>query len=270
MPKALHRTLFKYRIDLIPVVLVLGVVALNLWTIFFPLPLWQILLLGALLAYLKPITSLIQHNHVHLNIFHSKALNRLFDLLLSVSTGHIASEWVLHHNIGHHGNPINSLADTSSVKNSKTRRYMSKMEYIVSGSLKIYPDCCRMAWHFYTQKKPRYLRALVLESLFLLAVYAALLQVHFSMTLCFLILPNLLSRALVWLGAYWQHLNVPATSTYNSANMYTGKLFNLLSFNIGYHIAHHEQPTLHWSLLKARSAELQPRIPEQFVLSKLP
>lgn len=277
-PKAMrpaHKPLLRYPIDLISVALVLWVLFLSLLPLYCPLSPGALLLLCGLLIFFKPIVSLVQHNHVHYAIFNSKVLNLGFDLLLALTAGHICSEWNLHHNIGHHGHAINSLEDTSSVRHPKSHRYMSKGEYIVSGSLKIYPDCCRMAWQYYRQGKPRYLIRLMGESLFWLAIHAYFLSVNFAMAFWFLLVANLVNRALVWLGAYWQHLDVPAlapeeTTAYNATNMYAGPIFNLISLNIGYHVAHHEQPTRHWSRLKARSAEILPRIPTAQILQKLP
>lgn len=262
--------LLRYPVDLISVGLALGVLVLSLLPLYLQLSPVSLLLIAGLLLFFKPIVSLIQHNHVHYAIFNSKILNRGFDLLLALSAGHICSEWVLHHNIGHHGHQINSAEDTSSVFNCKTQQYMSKLEYIFSGSLKIYPDCCRMAWQFYRQGKPRYLITLISESIFWLALHAYFLSLNFWMAFWFLLVANLINRALVWLGAYWQHLDVPASELYNSANMYTGPIFNLISLNIGYHVAHHEQPSLHWSQLKQRTELILARIPESHILQKLP
>jgi hypothetical protein len=36
--------------------------------------------------------------------------------------------------------------------------------------------------------------------------------------------------------------------------------YNRVTFNIGHHTAHHEKPTLHWSLLPARTAQIRERI----------
>jgi beta-carotene hydroxylase len=267
---SLKHSLIRYKIDLISVTLVIGVLVLSFLPIYLKLNLWSLWLLTGLLLFFKPITSLVQHNHVHYSIFNSRLLNKFFDLLLAVSAGHLCSEWTLHHNIGHHGNRINSPADTSSVRHARTREYMSKLQYIVSGSFKIYPDCCRMAWRFYKQGKPRFLMTLIYETVFCIAFYAYFLNLNFKMALLFLVLANLINRALVWLGAYWQHLNVPAQNTYDSSNMYTAYLFNLISLNIGYHVAHHEQPSLHWSRLKERTQSLLHRIPDSQILQKLP
>jgi beta-carotene hydroxylase len=266
----MKRPLIRYPVDYVSVGLTLGVLGLSLLPIYVPLsPLMLVLVVG-LLIFFKPIVSLIQHNHGHYAIFNAAPLNIAFDLLLALTAGHLCVEWTLHHNIGHHGNAINSLDDTSSVRHPQTRAYYSKWQYIVAGSLKIYPDCCRMAWDFYRQGKPRYLIQLIYESIFWIAIHAYFLSVNFTMAFWFLLVANMVNRALVWLGAYWQHLNVPATHAYNSTNMYAGPIFNWISLNIGYHIAHHDQPTLHWSRLKVRTEMLLPRIPAEHVLEKLP
>jgi beta-carotene hydroxylase len=266
----MKKPIFKYNIDLFSVMLVIFIIFISLLPIYFNLSYFSLILIGFILGFIKPITSLIQHNHVHFNIFNYKALNIFFDLLLSVSTGHICSEWVLHHNIGHHGNKINSLEDTSSVKNYKTRKYMSKSEYIISGSLKILPDCIKMARDYYKKNKKQYLITLNLELLVLVSIHIFFLLVNFKMALLFLVIPNIINRSLVWLGAYWHHIDVPANIVYDSANMYRGPIFNFISFNIGYHVAHHEKPTLHWSKLPERTVQIIDKIPENHILLKLP
>ena len=270
MSKKIKSGLLKYNIDIISILVVLFILFISIIPIFIKLNVLTLALIGLLLLFIKPITSLVQHNHVHFNIFNAKSLNILFDLLLSISTGHICSIWVLHHNIGHHQSEINSLADTSSVKNYKTRAYMSKLEYIISGSIKVFPECCSMALDFYKKGKKEYLVTLILEVLFMILVHLFFLVINFKMTLLFLIIPNLINPCLVWLGAYWQHLEVPANSVYDSANMFEGKFFNFISFNIGYHIAHHEKPTLHWSKLKERTSQIIDKVPKQLILHKLP
>ncbi|MFN4149457.1 MAG: fatty acid desaturase family protein [Candidatus Sericytochromatia bacterium] len=270
MSKNIKNGILKYNIDIISILIVFFITFISILPIYIKLNLLSLIFIGILLLFVKPITSLIQHNHVHFDIFNSKVLNTLFDLLLSISTGHISSIWVLHHNIGHHQSEINSLEDTSSVKNYKTREYMTKMEYILSGSLKVFPECCQMAFDFYKKGKKQYLVTLILEVIVSVIVHLYLLSVNFKMAMLFLVIPNVINPCLVWLGAYWQHLNVPANSLYDSANMFEGKFFNFISFNIGYHVAHHEKPTLHWSKLKERTGQIIDKIPPNLILQRLP
>jgi fatty acid desaturase len=43
----------------------------------------------------------------------------------------------------------------------------------------------------------------------------------------------------------------------------TGRLFNLLTGNLGYHTAHHHKQGLHWSQLPALHEQIKDKIPAQ-------
>ena len=58
------------------------------------------------------------------------------------------------------------------------------------------------------------------------------------------------------------HLGVPSTGIYDGSVTTTGGRFNHVNFNIGHHTAHHEKPTLHWSLLPGRTDIIASKIPE--------
>ena len=77
----------------------------------------------------------------------------------------------------------------------------------------------------------------------------------------FFVGPNLLAAALVWWESYVHHLGVPGTNVYDGSVTALEARFNRLNFNIGHHTAHHEKPTLHWSLLPGRTAHILPKIP---------
>jgi fatty acid desaturase len=57
-----------------------------------------------------------------------------------------------------------------------------------------------------------------------------------------------------------QHVDCDPASAYDHSRNFVGKLGNYLTFNAGYHTAHHEQPGLHWTKLPALHARLAPRI----------
>jgi fatty acid desaturase len=53
------------------------------------------------------------------------------------------------------------------------------------------------------------------------------------------------------------------TGVYDSSRTLLDPLHNFLGFNSGHHTAHHEKPTLHWSLLPARTLAISHRIPAE-------
>lgn len=48
---------------------------------------------------------------------------------------------------------------------------------------------------------------------------------------------------------YDRHIRCKLTNSYDSANNFLDLYYTVLSFNEGYHVAHHMNPGLHWSLL---------------------
>ena len=62
------------------------------------------------------------HHHQHVNVFHSRVLNRAYDLLLAVQTGVGPYTWVLHHNLGHHQNYLHQLPSATPDESHRTRQ----------------------------------------------------------------------------------------------------------------------------------------------------
>lgn len=59
--------------------------------------------------------------------------------------------------------------------------------------------------------------------------------------------------------SYSQHADLPATSVYDGARTHRWPGDRLL-LNVGHHTAHHERPTLHWSLLPQRTRDIAAKI----------
>jgi fatty acid desaturase len=96
------------------------------------------------------------------------------------------------------------------------------------------------------------------------AVQAGVLACAFvvdpAMAVAFVVVPWLLLRWLVFFISYAQHDDVPMTHVYNGSVTHFG-VANRFYLNVGHHTAHHEKPTLHWTLLPARTAQILERIP---------
>ena len=59
---------------------------------------------------------------------------------------------------------------------------------------------------------------------------------------------------------YEQHVHTNPWSKYNHSRTFNSKLLNFLLFNNGYHTAHHENASMHWSELAAAHARIADKI----------
>src|SRR5262245_32767333 len=131
MTKAPRGTILRYKADRYTVVHVLAFAAIQLSVWWFASPLVAALAVIPLFAF-SLMSAPIHHNHQHVNVFRSRALNRFFEIPLSLQTGIGSYGWVLHHNLGHHLNYL-SQPPATPVDESKWRRQngatMSRLYY---------------------------------------------------------------------------------------------------------------------------------------------
>jgi beta-carotene hydroxylase len=259
------RGVFKYRVDLGPVALVIAVSALALLPFVFSLPLWAALVLWALVFYARTFAAFAQHNHAHLAVFNWAPLNYLYDLLLTQNTGYPTSLWELHHNRGHHRHFLEPERDVAAITYPGSTRVMSRTMYALRGNLLIHRDSIRIGRAEGRAGKRTLLPKLALESALQALITGLLLWWNWQVALAFVLVPNLLSAFLIWWQSYPHHKEMPCTGVYDGSMTVESAAYNRVTFNIGHHTAHHEKPTLHWSLLPARTAQIRERIhPECF------
>ena len=68
---------------------------------------------------------------------------------------------------------------------------------------------------------------------------------------------------------YEQHVHADPWSEHSHSRSWTSPLLNFLLFNNGYHAAHHEYPSTHWSELPEKHAPLAPLIHPDLVEGSL-
>jgi len=79
--------------------------------------------------------------------------------------------------------------------------------------------------------------------------------------LCYL--PSVaIAFTLVNVQNYYRHFGAEPDSRYANSVSYYGRLYNLLTFNDGYHQEHHLRPTTHWTRLPEVAAQYQQRLDE--------
>ncbi|HEY2517524.1 MAG TPA: fatty acid desaturase [Polyangiaceae bacterium] len=222
---------------------------------------WALVVLWFASLYARSHAPYAQHNHAHLSVFRARPLNAVYDAVLTLVTGYPTALWELHHNIGHHQNFLDPENDVASILDPSTGRPVSRLWYMLRGNGMILTDSFRIARQLAAKDKPKLLRKLRLELALQVILLALLLVWNAKLATLFFVVPNLFAAALVWWESYVHHLGTPGTNVYDGSVTVFGKRFNRANFNIGHHTAHHEKPTLHWSLLPRRTEQIAGKIP---------
>jgi len=254
----------RYSSDRLPVFMVALAACLSVAPFLLPrdVPLVVLAVWWIVSLYVRTFAPYAQHNHGHLPAFQSRTLNFAYDVLLAQVTGYPTAFWELHHNRGHHRHVLDPERDVARIVDLKTGAVMPRWWYALRGNLTILADSYRIGRDEAARGKGAILDKLFRELAVQVAITALLVAWSPALTVAFFVVPNLLAAYLVWWESYVHHLKVPGETVYDASVTVTGRRFNAFNFNIGHHTAHHEKPTLHWSLLPARTEAIAAKIPE--------
>jgi len=255
-------TILRYTVDRKTVAFVIALLALQL-SIWHWAPLWLAALTTPVLIFLSIITATINHNHQHVNVFRSPALNRVFELPLALQSGMGPYSWVLHHNLGHHLNYLHQHPSVSVDESRWTRKdgsLMGQAEYTLQLFLTHPLDIYRVG-----QKHPKIYARYLMMRLPLYALFGLLLWIHPVNTLIVFFAVPLVALLHTCRSTYEHHAGLSTSDHLLASHNRINRLYNLLSQNLGYHTAHHMRPGLHWSLLPAYHEEIRSGIPPELV-----
>jgi fatty acid desaturase len=90
----------------------------------------------------------------------------------------------------------------------------------------------------------------------------ALALLDWRQTLIVFVGPMILALANVARLGYHQHAGLDADDHLEASRNIESRLYNLVTFNSGYHAAHHLKPGLHWSRLPELHRQIRAGIPE--------
>lgn len=250
------RPLYRYKEDRLPSLIILGIFTVQLLTFFLVDSLWAVAGVMLALLSLSAIPGSISHNHHHVPTFMRPWMNRVYEIILFLETGVPPYAWTLHHNVGHHKDYLDQSKDPSNWRLADGR-VMSRVRYDVTGALRIYPEIWRIGRAYPTLF--RRFKVWGVISLLALGVFVALDPIK---ALVLFVAP----MPIMYLGlldnTYMQHSDLDTSSHFTASRNTTSKLYNLISWNLGYHTAHHLKPYVHWSRLPALDATLIHRMPE--------
>jgi fatty acid desaturase len=194
-------------------------------------------------------------------------MNHGFGHLLTFFYGYPTLMWVPTHSMNHH-HFVNRPGDATATwrYTNKHNLWVALMYPFVSGYFQSIP--IRQYIDRAKTKKPelysriRFQYVLWIGSYLVMGGLAGWLhhrqQTGLGLYVWFfsVILPALASSVTIMFFNFVQHVHTDAWSEHNHSRNFTGRAFNFLFFNNGYHTAHHDQPALHWTKLPAAHARI--------------
>lgn len=255
----MNAPLFRYRADIPAALYVLVVFGLQL-SVFFLVDDLRLAALGAFLLMLAQVScGAICHNHHHVNIFTRRPLNRVLEVIMYLQTGTSPLSWTIHHNIGHHHEYLHPASDPSAWKHPDGRP-MARLYYDFVNAARIYPEIWRIG-----KQHPvlfaRFKRMFIVSNIVLLGFFLF----DPLMTLIVFVAPMLVLLVLLLDNTFLQHSGLALDNHLVASRNVENRLYNLTSWNLGFHAVHHMRPGVHWTELPALHAQLRPQIPPHLI-----
>jgi fatty acid desaturase len=220
------------------------------------------------ILYLAYCSGVLTHNHSHSPVFKRSAYNEAYAAWLSVFYGCPIFVWVPTHHMNHHVH-VNGPEDaTRTNRPGEGAGLLAALAYPFRSSRRQLPairDYVAAA----KVRSPRRFRRVVTQTAVVALAHLALLALALALhgpllgSLVYAIgfgVPAAFAPWSMMVTNYLQHVDCDAASPHDHSRNFTHSWVNWLIFDNGFHTAHHEQPGLHWSRLRARHRELEGRI----------
>jgi hypothetical protein len=195
------------------------------------------------------------HNHKHLATSDYKLINRMIDITSSIIMGRSAS-WVLithnqNHN-AHHGNK-NDWMGTHLFADGFINYFIKSVKSVKENKQGVQAKLLQQ----YKRESSIEIKAIYIFILVTLLVN--------PLSLLIIVPTWILSNATLTLINLMQHHDCyhSKESIYYSCRNFTGKTFNYITFDSGFHTAHHLAPRLHWSNLREKHKSIEDQIPKE-------
>ncbi len=212
------------------------------WT---PIVLWIILTCVS-----SFVCAVIVHNTIHCPMFYNKSYNKAFQFVLSLAYGYSVSSYVPGHNFSHHKETQNAK---DSMRTSKARfkwHLLNQLLFFFYVTPSIMEAEKRFVAKMKEQKRSWYNQWLA-EMVLVHGVKIATLFINPIASILFIWLPHFYAAWGIVSTNLWQHDGCDVEHKYNHSRTFTGGILNFITLNNGYHGAHHDRPSLHWSQLPA-------------------
>lgn len=200
------------------------------------------------------------HNAVHSPVFKSKPLNKIYQVVLTMTYGHPVSAYVPGHNLSHHKY---TQTRKDVMRTSRARFRWNLLNGLFFFFLTL-PNITR-ADSTYTKvmrtRHPRWFRQAMMELAALWVVQLSLFALDWRKALVFWFVPHIYAAWGIVTMNLLQHDGCDENTEYNHSRNFVGGLVNWFVMNNGFHTVHHHKPGLHWSLTpEAHARDIAPHI----------
>lgn len=204
--------------------------------------------------------AVITHNTIHCPVFVSRKVNRMFQVVLSLTYGSAVSAFVPGHNLSHHKH---TQTAKDVMRTTKVRHQWNLLNMIEFGP-KVAVAIMKNDVAYVSAMKGRHRAWFLqyqLETATVVIVTVALFVLDWQKALFYWLIPHLFAAWGIISMNYLQHDGCDHEHPYNHSRNFVGKFVNWWTFNNGFHGIHHHKPGLHWSLTpEAHKKELAPYI----------
>ena len=239
----------------------------------------------------------ISHLFTHTAWFKSPWLNRFVSLLNSINIGQSVQAYELTHVRNHHRynndqpGPDGRTRDLSSTfRNGSGGEHVSVFRYAIFGAVETLGGIGRALlsitrlWRVSAReqelmdlcaksaaKRAWELRQVQLDRMTQFAALCLFVTISWKWFLFCYLPAFFLSLALVNVQNYYEHYGAAPENRYANSVSYYGALYNLLSFNDGYHQEHHLRPLTHWTQMPRVTREFRDKLDQvERIVSPVP
>ncbi len=214
--------------------------------------------------------AVITHNTIHSPVFKSRGVNRVFQVILSLTYGSAVSAYVPGHNLSHHKHVQTHKDVMRTTKVRHQWNLLNMIEFAPKIGVAIMKnDVVYVSAMKGTHKK--WFRQYQIENAAVILSTVGLIALDWRKGLIYWLLPHLYAAWGIISMNYLQHDGCDVSHRYNHSRNFVSKLVNWWTFNNGFHGIHHDTAGLHWSLLPAEHARIyagniDPRLEEKSML----
>ena len=243
--------MLKYKSDIKTLVYLLVPLILLIvqWKLGFYWPLYFVAL------YFSVCVSVIAHNHNHVPIWKSATMNHLTDYWITIFYGFPIFAWTPTHNKNHHKFNNREGDFTITYRFTEANNMFTLLSYpSISGYFQQNPVMNYLK-HLWVNKRQRFFIA-IFQYVALGLVIGITLLIDWRKSLLFVIIPQQVALYSVLIFNYIQHVHADEESKFNHSRNFVSRYTNFMLFNNGYHTAHHQRASTHWSNLRAAHMQI--------------